>query len=272
VQAFIGLQTTLALQKGNQILIPEECSEVRRGSKVPPTNCIPVIYVGATKRTRALVYKSAAPNASKLAASMASYGAGLTILAQAQDVSNLNDAVGKTEAAIVKLASDAKVPAQPLGAVAQFVGWAIGEYLNELRLQQLRKVVTEADPLVESASSLLAEDAAILKRSIIVQKSALLQQEQTQLFNMRSSASPDETAISTAAGTLISGATALQSFANTDVTQPFLAMRKAHSSLLAALNDPTISPDLVFSQIKDFVDQASKLKAGLENTTAKKGG
>jgi hypothetical protein len=233
-------------------------------------NCIPVIRLGATKSTRTLVYKSAAPNASKLAAAAASYGTSLVALAQAQDVSDLNDAVGKSNAAIVKLASDIKVPAQPLGAVAGFIGWASGEYLDVLRLEQLRKVVNEADPLIASASNLLAEDAAILKRTIIVQKSALLQQEQTQLFNMRSSASPDETMISTAAGTLISGATILQTFANTDVTQPFLAMRKAHSSLLAALNNPTISPDLVFKQIDDFVDQATKLKAGLENSTAKK--
>jgi hypothetical protein len=270
VQAFVAAQTALALKNGNQILIPEECSEVRQGPKVPPTNCIPVIYIGATKRTRTLVYKSAAPNASKLAAAVASYGTSLAALAQAQDVSDLNTAVGKSEAAITKLASDANVPAQPLGAVAGFVGWAVGEYLNELRLQQLRKAVTAADPIVASAASLLAADAAILKRSIVVQKSALLQREQTQLFDMRSRPSSDETAVSAAATTLVADATALQTVVGTDVTQPFLSMQKAHSSLLAALENPTISPDFVFSQIGDFVEQASKLKSGLENSAAKK--
>lgn len=268
-QAFVASQTALALQKGNQIIIPPECSDVRP-SKKSAVNCIPIIYLGATKRTRSLVYKSAAPNALKLAAAVAAYGTSLVTLAQAQDVSDLNAAVGKSQAAITKLASDAKLPAQQLSAVGEFVSWAFGEYLNELRFQQLRKVVNEADPLIAKASELLSKDASILKNNIIVQRSALLQQEQLLLFNMRAGASPDSATVSAAANSLVSDATALQSFADTDVTQPFLAMRNAHSSLLASLNNPQISIELVFGQISDFVEQTSNLQAGLEKSAAAK--
>ena len=268
-QAFVASQTALALQKGNQVVIPPECSDVR-SSKKSAVNCIPIIYVGATKRNRSLVYKSAAPNALKLAAAVAAYGTSLVTLAQAQDVSDLNAAVGKSEAAITKLASDAKAPTQQLAAVGGFVGWAFGEYLNALRFQQLRKIVSEADPIIANASELLSEDASILKNNIIVQKSALLQQEQTSLFDMRAAASPDAVTILAAANSLISDATALQSFADTDVAQPFLAMRNAHSSLVASLNNPQISPELVFEQVGDFVEQASSLKTGLGNSVAAK--
>ena len=72
-QAFVASQTALALQKGNQILIPAQCSDVQ-STKSSAINCIPVIYNGQTKKSRILVYKSAAPNALKLASSVAGYG------------------------------------------------------------------------------------------------------------------------------------------------------------------------------------------------------
>jgi hypothetical protein len=268
-QTFVATQTALALQKGNEILIPPACSEVRP-SKKSANNCIPIIHVGSTNKNRSLVYKPAGPNALKLATAVAEYGKGLVTLAQAQDVTDLNAAVGKTEAAVTKLASDAKIPTQQLGAIGTFVGWAFGEALNELRVEQLRRIVNEADPVIAETSKLLSAEAAILKNNIIVQKSVLVQQEQTLLFDMRAAASPNQTAISASANTLISDATALQTFADTDVTQPFIAMRKAHAALLASLNNPQISADLVFAQVDSFLEQASNLKTGLENSAPKK--
>jgi len=47
-------------------------------------------------------------------------------------------------------------------------------------------------------------------------------------------------------------------------------MRKAHAALLASLNNPQISADLVFAQVDSFLEQASNLKTGLENSAPKK--
>ena len=182
----------------------------------------------------------------------------------------MNAAAGKASAAISKLASDVKVPAQPLGAVSGVVTWALGEYLNELRLEQLQKIVAQADPIIASASQLLSQDTVLLRNNIVVQKAALLQQEQSVLFDMRAKPSPDEAVVMTEANAVVADATALQSFADTDVKQPFVAMRTAHAALLASLNDPQVSPDEVFQAIDGFVQQVASLKAALDQTTTTK--
>lgn len=269
-QAFVASQTALAIQPGYQIAVLN-CGLATTASKKAVVSCVPTIYNNKTKRNRSLVYQSAAPNALKLAASVAAYGTSLVTLATAQDVSDLNAAAAKSEAAIDKLATDAKIPAaQELGPIGGIVTWGFGLYLNELRLDQLRKIVNEADPVVAHASSLLSQDATLLKNNIIIQKNALLQEEQELIFDMRSTASSDKSTILTATNAFVSDATALQSLADTDVTQPFLAMRKAHAALLASLNDPQISVEAVFTQIDSFLQQAATLKAGLEKTTSAK--
>jgi len=265
-QAFVASQTALGLQKGNQFYVPSECSNVENKK---PVNCIP--YISGTDN-QSIVYKPAGPYALKLAKSLATYGTSLVTLAQAQDISDLNSAVAKSESAISKLASDVKMPSQQVGAVGSFVTWAAGEYLNALRFEQLKNIVNEADPLIARASVSLASAATILKKNIIAQKSVLLQNEQTLLFDMRQGKPPPPTnsAILTTASSLVSDGVSLQSLAETDVTKPFVAMRKAHKALLASLNDPQVSPETVFNFINDFVTQASALKTGLEKSKPSK--
>jgi len=259
--ALISSQTRLAMQDGNQIVIRSECSDVRRGHKV---DCIPQLRAGRT--TSRFVYQSATPNALKLAGAVASYGDSLITLTQAKDVSDLKDAIGKSGAAIDKLAASVGAPAEPLGTLSSVVGWAIGQYLDELRFEQLRGVVNRADPIIANAASLLSSEARVLKQTIIVQRSALLSQENENLVHLRKTTGADFSAIEKLSDSVVADAVALQEFANTDVTAPFISMRTAHAALRASLNDPKIPPDVAFSKIGEFLDQLSKLNKVLDHS------
>jgi hypothetical protein len=267
-RTFIATQTRLALQDDYVLGLSDKC---RVGpSRVPLTksvDCRPQLVSRIPGgKSVALDFRPAVPQALKLVSRIAEYGQGLVSLAEAKEISDLKDAVANASAAIVRLHTDVagKDAAQPFGAIATFASWTIGKFLDEQRFEKLRDAVHYADPLIGDATELLASQTVRIQRSIIAQKSELLNRDQVELERLRLSAPKDRASIEKAADTFVANAIALQYFAETDVITPFRKMRDAHATLLDALDRPDIPIEIVFGQINEFLDQVDRLKKGID--------
>jgi hypothetical protein len=264
-QTFVQLQTRRGLRKDFLIQIPGDCINERPGRvEVNLPGCRPQIRSLKDDTVRTIDFKAAVPRGLQAAGLVADYGTSLVGLTESKDIAELQDAVEKAGAAVTKLQQDVSrnKTSTSFGAVTTFVTWAVGKYLDAMRFEQLRAVVREADPVVADAANLLSQQASKLQESLVAQKGELLNLSSTELARLRSGG--DVATIDKTADTLVGSAIALQQFARTDVTSPFKKMRAAHAALLAGLENPEVSPEAVFAQISEFVDQVDKLKKGLE--------
>ena len=267
-QTFISLRTKRGLRKGYLIVIPAKCyqqeNENTRG-KPSPLDCRPQIVSTETGQVTTVEFKSIIPTAAKLVGLINDYGTGLVAITASKDVADLKDAVGKAAAAISKLPGDlpGARKSDAAGAISAFAVYAVGRILDTQRLAVLREIVNAANGPIANSATLLAGYTTRYKKLLIAQKSELLSLSNTQLERLRES-NADPATIAAAADSLVANAIALQKFSETDVTGVFTKMRDAHAALLDSLNNPEVSPEEVFAQIGEFIDQLDKLKKGLE--------
>lgn len=282
-QAFVRSQTRIGLTSDHFLSVPGTCTPERieqanRQNKSDTVDCraqVITISNGAQSGAKIIVFDPAAPKGLELAKKMAAYGEGLVILTTAKDVAELKEGVAKASAAIVKLRAvvEPKAPAEPFGAITSAGVWAIGKLLDAQRVEQLKRVVAEADDTVADAASLLARQARLAQRSILTQRAQFLSHDQVQIRHLREGVvkNPDagDATLVKAADDFVVGSLSLQTFAKTDIGKPFASMREAHANLLHALKNPELPPDLVFAQLGEFIDQVDKLNSAIE--AARKG-
>jgi hypothetical protein len=241
-KSFIASQVRVGLRSGSSLIVPESCIE---GA------CTPVISQGGIDHK--IVYKPAAPEALELAGALDNYGKALLTLAQAKDIADLKDAAGKASSSASALASAFGGPAigGVTGAGLGIINWFVGAYLDYRRFLDLRDIVNAADPSIEIAQDKLGATAKKLQLSVIAKRSEDLKWETTALAHLRQSGA-DRAKLQAAGERLVQEAIDLQAYAETNVQEPFVKMRKAHATLKNSLNHPSLDPGAAFAAISEF--------------------
>lgn len=263
-KAFITSQVRSGL-RGRGISIPDACGVAGKPPLVGPKaeiNCVPRIST-ADGKERPIVYVAAAPNGLKLSGLADTYGKGLVELAAAKDVNELKEASGKVTASVSALAVAVGGPVigTAAGSVFGMVNWLFGIYADYRRLEQLRHVVEQADPVVKIAADKLADEAELLQASVVTKKAADLNFRQRALERARQTNALDRAKLEAAGEDLVSEALALERYAKTDVRQPFVKMREAHAMLLKSLQNPTADFDAAFTAIQEFGAQIEQVRS-----------
>ena len=280
-QAFVASQAHLGVTSGHLLSLPESCrpeniAPPQNKAKPKPVDCraeISSTATGGKNGSRAIVFTPAAPKGLELAKKLAAYGEALVVLAAAKDVAEVKDGVAKANAAIgsLRAAVSPTGPKEPYGAITAAVVWAAGKFLDAQRVEQLKDVVGAADPTVAAAADVMAMQARLAQRSILVQRAQLLSHQTNQIAHLRAAAEINkgtgqdigDAAVTKAADDFVTASLALQTFAKADFGKPFTAMREAHAKLLHSLKNPDLPPDFVFAQLSDFIDQVGKLNAAI---------
>lgn len=268
-KGYVATQVARGMRPGNLIKLGPNC----RSAGVEPlagpgsgVDCLPLIHDAQRGETR-LVFRSAAPKGLKYMSLIDDYAKTLVQLAAAQDVAAVKEGEKQVSGAIAAMATAFATPAAAVvvGAGLGVFDWFVGLYLDNQRLQELRHVVLEADPVVAKGSDLVAQEARLLQSSILSKRALDLERERAIAYD-----TTDRAKRQAAGEAFVAGAIALNDYATMDVGEPFEKMKKAHAELAKALKDPAISPALVFTQLKAFAKSAADLKAALEKMGAKK--
>ncbi|MGE0577627.1 MAG: hypothetical protein AB7F22_23460 [Reyranella sp.] len=241
-KSFIASQVRVGLNSGNSLIVPESCIE---GA------CTPVMSHGGVEHQ--IIYKPAAPEALELAGALDGYGKALLTLAQAKDIADLKDAASKASSSASALASAFGGPAigGVTGAGLGIVNWFVGAYLDYRRFLDLRDIVNAADPSIGIAQDKLSAIAKKLQLSVIAGKSDDLNWATKALTRLRQSGA-DRAKLQAAGEQLVQEAIDLQAYAEMNVQEPFVKMRKAHAALRDSLNHPSLDPAAAFAAISEF--------------------
>ncbi len=268
-QGYISTQVHRGMREGNLIKIGKNCqsqpSEPYAGPK-SGVDCAPII-VDRLLGDRPLAYKPAAPEGLKFVGLLDDYAKALAQLAAAQDVAALKEGEKAVTAAIGSMAGSFGPPGT--GAVVSaglgIVDWLVGLYLDNQRLQQLRKAVETANPLVAKGSDLVAEQARLMQSSILSKKVADLDVKRSAAYDTH-----DATKRQAAGEAFIADSLALNDYATMDVGEPFEKLKKAHADLAKALQNPDVDMSAVFTQLKAFATSASNLKTAIDKLRSAK--
>jgi hypothetical protein len=203
------------------------------------------------------------PNGLLAMQALVDYGQGLSTLVDAKDVTTFNSGL-KTIDSAVSGAAKAAGTTVPTG-LTQYESLAtffLSQIAEAQRVAAVRDIITQYATTIDSAIVVLEEEARRLQPIVLEAESGILSRWASAANNS-----------SGAARTLyqydvVSHQVDLQMLANTDATQSFIQLRKAHASLVAAASDPQFSMAAAAQALFDFASDADALYSALHPATS----
>lgn len=268
-KAFVAIQVRRGLRPGNLLKMGPKCHTASSEPIVGPKSdidCLPIV-MDRRLGDRPVIFKPAAPNGLEHMRLVDEYGKTLTELAAAQDVAAVKEAEKRATAAIGAMASAFATPpaAAAVKAGLAVFDWAVGLYLDQQRLQELRRTVQAADPVISSGAEIIAREAKLFQSSIVEARANNLAHKEAALDDM---ARGDKR--QAAGEEFVTEAIALNDYAKMDVTKPFKELAAAHSALKEALENPKLDAQAVFAEVSKFANSASNLREALAKLGGKK--
>lgn len=190
------------------------------------------------------------------------YGQGLGTLVSAGDVTKFNAGLKTIDGAVAGAAKVAStvVPAG-LTQSETLVTFFLGQIVEAQRVAVIQTIIIKYATTIDSTIAVLIDEAGRLEPKVLEAESAILDRWASQA-NLSSGAQRTSYQYD-----VITHQADLQSLANTDVTQPFVQLKKAHALLVAAANGPQFSLDSAVQALTTFASDAQALYSALHPTT-----
>jgi hypothetical protein len=255
--------TALAAQQGKYL--NEWPCKLTKSSKGDPKNC--TLRIG---KTDSVTVKSAAPKGAELMKAFVQYGDGLSTLATAKDISDLNSGITKANssfAGIVKAVGGTASFVPYVGPALDLAAVIFNQYLEAERVRALRAVIISADSVVDQAVDELAKEADALQygafRDLNLYQQTLV--GQVDLTKADWSGSTE-----LLASEAIQGQAALKKLAEVDAGSTFQQLGAAHKKLVEAARQPEFSLKDAESAILAFLQKADALYVASQPKAAPK--
>lgn len=229
--------------------------QLTKSPKVDPKNC--TLKLG---ESASLKIKTDAPKGAALMKAFVEYGDGLSTLATAKDISDLNSGIAKANSSlssILKTVGGTAATAVPyVGPALDLAAFFFNQYLEAERVRALRTVIISADGVVDLAVDELAKEADVLQAETFTD----LNTYQRDLVVEVSAASPNWSGTTELlASEAIQGQAALKNLAEVDAGSMFKQLGAAHKKLVEAARQPTFSLSDAESSILVFLQKADAM-------------
>lgn len=226
-----------------------------KSPKVDPKNCALKLGESTSLKT-----KTDAPKGAELMKAFVQYGDGLSTLAAAKDISDLNSGIAKANSSltsILKTVGGTAATAVPYVSPAlNLAAFFFNQYLEAERVRALRSVIISADGVVDLAVDELAKEADILQAETFTD----LNTYQRDLVVEVSTASANWSGTTELlASDAIQGQAALKTLAEIDAGSMFKQLGAAHKKLVEAARQPTFSLNDAESAILAFLQKADAM-------------
>ncbi len=221
------------------------------------------VRIGDSVTAEALGVEPLLANTALLGAGLQDYAAALVEIADAGDSAELRSTVAEAKAALEKTAGTvAKAAGEPvpgqdaIGPVSDLLGSALLTTLEVRRFRAMRRLVGQADPVVERAAKLLSRNSMPLMIPKL-RTAGTDYLRATEVFNDRPTGAQWDRALGDARR-------AQQHYLALYEGHPsatFAAMAGAHAALKEALEDPSTQFDAMKAAIKEFAARAKATRA-----------
>ncbi|HEV2629450.1 MAG TPA: hypothetical protein VGV41_12495 [Pseudolabrys sp.] len=254
-------------EKIDEVIAKPSRIEIPHGDcRINSKGCRPMVRIGSV--TTPLAPTPTTPKLKMLVAGLVTYSTNLTAIGNAETQSDLASAINATRAQTVGLAkaidgleSQRSPHAGKLeptvtayaSPIADAVTLGLGLALEQLKLAALREATGRMDEIFPVATRICAEYAV---SGLNISKDGLFksfEDANTVVVGPKVTAKQVEA--------LQSAAAALDAALATDPKKVFADLRKAHSALTRALNDPQPSLDELWVALQQISDDAVKIEA-----------
>lgn len=283
--AYVGGNTKLSIQNCGGPFPPKAKVSTKTPDCVLTANGVP------SKTWEA----SSIPNGLIAMQALVDYGQGLSTLIGANDVTQVDSGLKSIDSA-VSGAAKAAGSALPAGA-AQYeslITFALGQIVEAQRVAAVQTIITTYAPTIDRAIDVLIEEARRIQPIVLEGEARELSQLAVYANGLNgaypaihqyvqqheSDNSPSDTlrlyravdnlivpASSVSEYELINQQAALQALANTDASEPFVQLKKAHAALVALANGPQFSLASVEQALSAFASDADSLYSALHPAT-----
>lgn len=258
--AAIRLARDAALQGKHLVRWP---CQLTKNPKVDPNNC--TLRLG---KTDSLKIKTDAPHGAELMKAFVQYGDGLSTLAAAKDISDLNTGITKANSSfggIVKTLGGTASYVPYVGPALELAAFGFNQYLEAQRVKALRAVIISADGVVDQAVYELASEADKLQAEAFTDLNTYQRDLAVEVSVANTNWSGTTELL---ASESIQGQAALKKLAEIDAGSTFRQLGDAHKKLVQAAEQPTFSLKDAESAILTFVQKADALYAASQPKAA----
>jgi len=239
--------------------------KLTKSSKIESKNC--TLRIGETDSVE---IKSPAPKGAELMKAFVQYGDGLSTLATAKDISDLNSGITKANssfAGIVKAVGGTASLVPYVGPALDLAAFIFNQYLEAERVRALRAVIISADAVVDQAVDELAKEADALQFGAFRDLNLY---QQTLVYQVGLTKDGWSGSTELLASEAIQGQASLKKLAELDAGSTFKQLGAAHKKLVEAARQPEFSLKDAESAILAFLQKADALYLASQTKAAPK--